>query len=132
MQRGGSCGTGSVNVSAGQSFPAHFIRRLTRQKSVSCPQARTSRGVTVTYWCTFSETVPQPGHIAGRVILAQTVRPAAGPALRFRHFHAVHPEQHRRRILGRRRAVILDRHKSGSSGPHPHIQRTDTRRYVTD
>ena len=78
VQRGGSCGTGSVNVSAGQSFPAHFIRRLTRQKSVSCPQARTSRGVTVTYWCTFSETVPQPGHIAGRVILAQTVsRPPA-------------------------------------------------------
>jgi hypothetical protein len=45
--------------------------------------------------------------------------PPAGPALRFRYFHTVHPKQRRRRILGRRGPVILDRHKSGYSGPLP-------------
>ena len=34
-QRGGTCGTHSVNVFRGHAASAHFIRRLTRQKSTS-------------------------------------------------------------------------------------------------
>ena len=52
-------------------------------------------------------------------------------ALGLRHFHAVHPEEHRRRILGRRGLVVFDRHKSGSSGPRPQARRTDTPHQAT-
>ncbi len=132
VQRGGSCGTDSVNVSAGQSFSAHSIRRLTRQKSVSCPQARTSRGCHRDILVHLFGNSPAARAHRGERDPGPDREPPVSLALRFRHFHAVHPEQHRRRILGRRGLVILDRHKSGSSGPRPHIRRTDTRHYVTD
>ena len=70
--RGGSCGTHSVNVPVQQLETGHSIRRLTRNKSASSPQIRTSCGAVTTYWCTFSETVPHSGHDAGAVIFAQT------------------------------------------------------------
>lgn len=46
----GTWGTRSVYVFLGLLSSAHRVRRLTGQKSVSCPRARTSRGLAVTYW----------------------------------------------------------------------------------
>jgi hypothetical protein len=42
-----------------------------------------------------------------------------------------YPQQHRRRILGRPRLVVFDRHKSGSSGPRLFCPGSDTRHSAT-
>ena len=78
VHRGGTCGTHSVNVPRGQSRSGRSSRRLTRNKPMTCPQARTSRGRVTTTSCTLPEGVPHCGHAAGAVTSAHTVsRPSA-------------------------------------------------------
>ena len=72
-------------------------RRLTRHTSASPAPWRTSRGRVVTYSCTCSATVPQPGHSGTTSATAQTVPPGR-LALDLGDPHARHPEQRRRRI----------------------------------
>ena len=85
--------------------------------------------------------IPRPGHhvlvhLLRRRPAPRAYRRAASPRphrqlparlpLNLGHHHAVYPEQRRRHILGRRGPIILDRHKSGSSGPRAANLRTDT------
>ena len=58
--------------------------------------------------------------------------PPARLTLDLGHPHARHPEQRRRRILGRRGSrAVPDSHKSGSWDPRPRTQRNDTPRNAT-
>ena len=62
--RGGSCGTGSVNVLRGQAGLPHLRRTMTHRRSTGSPARRASRGRASTISCTRSETAPHSGHAA--------------------------------------------------------------------
>ena len=127
VQRGGTCGADSVNVPRGQS-PCRALHPPLVQEEVHVLPAgpdipRPGRHILVHLfgnhpapWARGGERDPRPDR-----------QPPVRPALGVRHRHAFHPQQHRRRILGRRGLVVFDSHKSGSSGPRPHIRRTGTR-----
>ncbi len=74
---------------------------------------------------------PAPGAGSRTGNLRPDRQPPAGVFFRPGHRHAFHPQQHRRRILGRRGLVVLGRHKSGSSGPRFSFPGSDTRHSVT-
>ena len=61
-QRGGTCGTRSVNVLRSQPGASHFQRRLTHRTATGSPPRRTSRGQ-AEHRCHAGgrETVPQSG-----------------------------------------------------------------------